>query len=184
MPNHCETDLTITAPAATIEAIRAAHFTPDGALDCGSVIPYPEEYRAKDEAARAWAEQYGDEVLGMMVRPELKDDPTVPPRPKDGFNSGGYEWCCTNWGTKWGTYDAIPISIEAQLGEQATLTASFQSAWAPPTPVLDALAARYPEARIMAQSYEGGCCFKIETEWADGEQMRYEETTYHGPRGG
>lgn len=184
MPNHCETDLTITAPAAIVEAIRAAHFTPDGALDCGSVIPYPEEYRAKDEAARAWAEQYGDKVLGMMVRPELKDDPTVPPRPKDGFNSGGYEWCCTNWGTKWGTYDPAPLTITPTEDGSATLRASFTSAWSPPLPVLHALAARYPEAEIESESYEGGCGYQISAAWGEGTCYRDEESDYTGSRGG
>lgn len=182
MPNHCETDLTITATPEVIHAIAAAHFTPDGALDCDSLIPYPAKLRALDDAAQAWREQYGD-ATGYFVRADLKDDPTIPPRPKDGFNSGGYEWCLTNWGTKWGTYEPRPMVIEED-GKTATLRASFESAWAPPTPVLHVLAERYPTAHLVADSYEGGCGFHLHTEWTDGECSLDEEHSYAGPRGG
>jgi hypothetical protein len=183
MPNHCETDVVITGPADVIEAIRAAHFTPDGALDCGSLIPYPEEYRTKDEAARAWAEQYTD-GSGFRLRPEYQNDPNVPPRPTDGFNSGGYEWCCTNWGTKWGTYDPAPLTLTRDEDGQATIRASFTSAWSPPTPVLGVLAERYPVIEMEADSYEGGCQYHISAAWGEGMCYRDEEHPYSGPRGG
>ena len=41
------------------------------------------------------------------------------PMPKDNPNS--YEWCCENWGTKWGCY-------ELEIGDNLI---SFTSAWSP-----------------------------------------------------
>ena len=184
MPNHCETDLTITAPAAMIEAIVAAHFTPNGALDCNSLIPYPEEYRAKDEAARAWAATYCSDPQGFRLLPEYQDNPDIPPRPINGFNSGGYDWCCANWGTKWGTYDPAPLTITPADDGTAILRAGFSSAWSPPLPVLHALAAKYPEAEIESESYESGWGYQVSVAWDGGSCYRDEEFEYLGPRGG
>jgi len=48
--------------------------------------------------------------------------------PKDTPN--WYGWCCENWGTKWNSYD----------GNVSDSGISFNTAWAPPTPVIAALA--------------------------------------------
>lgn len=51
---------------------------------------------------------------------ELKDTES----PKDTPN--WYDWCCSNWGTKWNSYDGI-VSDNG-IG--------FNTAWAPPFPVI------------------------------------------------
>jgi Api92-like protein with ferredoxin domain len=48
-----------------------------------------------------------------------------------------YEWRNENWGTKWNTTNG---SVKAASG----VVFSFETAWAPPTPVISALAARFP----------------------------------------
>ena len=58
-------------------------------FDFNRFIAYPEEFRRIDEIAEAWLKEHAG-------RPT-----TIRARPKDGFNSGGYEWCYANWGTKW-----------------------------------------------------------------------------------
>ena len=57
----------------------------------------------------------------------------------DGFNSGGYEWCCDNWGTKWGF-------VEPRiLGEDnGYLRYYFESAWAEPTPLILKMSSLFP----------------------------------------
>lgn len=50
-----------------------------------------------------------------------------------------YDWCCDNWGTKWNAY-------ENQQPDSDTII--FETAWAPPEPVIARLAKMYPEAEI------------------------------------
>ena len=184
MPNHCETDYFITGPADLVNTVLEKHFTKDGTLDCSSVIPYPKEYVDLDNARKEWAEKYCDEH-GWRIRPEFEGQ-NIPPRPTDGFNSGGYEWCVSNWGTKWGTYDGCGIAITPlKTGKnRVKASMSFQSAWSPPTPVFHTLAAMYPQLVFRARSYEQGVGYKIISVWKNGECEREDEFTYRGNRGG
>lgn len=109
MPNFCENELTISGP--DVERVLAAmrdleSDDPDEhILDFDKIVPYPQElkdldqrnaeYQAKffaiakddpdrDEKLKALADKYG-------VEPGT-------PWLKDGYNSGGYEWCIEQWG--------------------------------------------------------------------------------------
>lgn len=48
MPNHCETQLTIVAPRASVERIRLSHFDSDGALSLLTLVEIP--YTTSDDA--------------------------------------------------------------------------------------------------------------------------------------
>jgi len=50
-----------------------------------------------------------------------------------------YNWSCAHWGTKWNAYSVV--CGKARDGEAVI---HFETAWAPPLPVLDALAAKFP----------------------------------------
>jgi len=181
MPNHCETDLTITGLDAEVRAVLAKHFTAEGALDCDSVLPYPTEYKELDRFAEEWAQTHCDET-GWRLKPEYEGKNLQ--RPKDGFNSGGYEWKSTQWGTKWGTYDGVGITIVPLKGGKIKALLGFQSAWAPPTPVLHALAAVYPQLTFRAESFEMGMGYRLLNKWEGGEQTAKCEFAYRGRRGG
>ena len=64
-----------------------------------------------------------------------------------------YPWCNHNWGTKWGSYDGI---ADLQSG---VITAEFQSAWSPPTPVIEELSRLYPEVVIEHRFLDEGYGF-------------------------
>jgi hypothetical protein len=168
MPNHCESDLFIHGPNAIIDEVIKKHFTPEGALNCTTVIPYPATYKELDDAVRKWEE-------------DNKDNPNRDWRlqSKDGFNSGGYEWCCTNWGTKWGTYGGSGINKTTR-----GLSTGFQSAWSPPTPVVTALAAMYPKLKIQMNSFERGAGYQVKANWENGELVSEDQSGYRGSRGG
>jgi hypothetical protein len=53
-----------------------------------------------------------------------------------------YNWNHDNWGTKW---DACEVVME--LGARAT-SYKFKTAWAPPTPVLEAMWKQFPQLRF------------------------------------
>lgn len=167
MPNHCETDLTLKGKPALIARVLAAHFKESGELDCDSVIPYPAHLKAMDEAAAKWDKEHPGDWSN---------------RPKDGFNAGGYEWCCSNWGTKWDTYDGFNRQVN-KAGTIAKL--SFLTAWSPPHPVLAKLATMYPDLKIVAKSYERGMGYKCDVRWEGGKCVKnLTDNAYRGSRGG
>ena len=172
MPNHCDNDLYVRGPKAAVTALLAQYVTPDGELDCNAVLPYPAEYAAQDAAARAW----------MVATPAERD--ALGPCPKDGFNSGGYEWCCTNWGTKWGTYSASPPLEQVALPGHRRVKLNFLSAWGPPLPVVEALARLCPEVNLTLRYYECGMAFKGVLKVRGREVLEASEGNYTGTRGG
>jgi hypothetical protein len=59
-----------------------------------------------------------------------------------------YDWCCTNWGTKWNACHSEGFEIH----ESATMTIyNFDTAWSPPVPVIHALAVAYPKLRFRLE---------------------------------
>ena len=92
MPNWCENDLTVEGKIARLKEFQEKMRGKDRHgeethLNEDALIPYPEEFRKMDEAAAQYLKEHPDDWKNA---------------PKDGFNSGGYEWCIENWGTKWG----------------------------------------------------------------------------------
>ena len=73
-----------------------------------------------------------------------------------------YDWSIENWGTKW---NACEVSLDGY-------EYYFETAWSPCSPVIAALAKRFPEA-VMRYTYsESGCCFCGVEEYHDGK-LRY-----------
>ena len=62
-----------------------------------------------------------------------------------------YDWNCDNWGTKWNAYDQ---SYE-DLG-YGCHQLTFDTAWSPPLPVIEALRTKYPDAYIAGHWVEEG----------------------------
>lgn len=53
-----------------------------------------------------------------------------------------YDWCCTNWGTKWDAGQAVINPYNSGI------TITFDTAWGPPVGVIHALAAHYPNLKF------------------------------------
>lgn len=109
MPNWTENELTITGPDVNkvLEAIRSNDI-PDQdkrILDFNRIIPYPQVYRDLDKRAEEYREKFANiekddpdrQQKLAALGAEYGVDPGMP-WIADGFNSGGYEWCCDNWG--------------------------------------------------------------------------------------
>jgi len=73
---------------------------------------------------------------------------------KDGYNSGGYEWCVENWGTKWGFYDVQTAP------RKRGLFYTFRTAWSPPAPLVMAMSRAFPDLTFKLRYYEGGAAYK------------------------
>lgn len=140
----------------------------------GRVFPYPIEYAWDDAIAYDYE----------MEQTKAGKNPWEG-RPTDGYNKGGYDWCCANWGTKWDAYDGFGIAITPSRGKnRLKLTAGFHTAWSPPNGVLANLAAKYPALTITMRSYEGGMGYRVYTKWKNGDCVADEEYQYRGGRGG
>lgn len=213
MPNHCESDLYIYGPVEErmrlarhvaglpplpspkdvrvgtdedelLTSFRIANNTKDQLpvdppsldstdvlFDCNTIIPYPEKYKRLDDAALKWEED-------ARVKREQGLEVSWSDRPTDGFNQGGYEWCCANWGTKWGVYQVV------RKIRKTSLFYSFQSAWAPPEPVIRKLAQMFPKLRLKLKYFEMGAAYQGILELQGEEEINNWSGDYHGRRGG
>jgi len=183
MPNWCENDLAVEGPKEVIEeflkfAAGAAGENPlddEGSpFDFNRFVAYPEEFRRIDEIVEAWLKEHAG-------RPDY--DWRL--RPKDGFNSGGYEWCYANWGTKW---PASRVELEGPVtgydGKTVEVVFHFDTAWSPPKPVIEKAAQLYPALRFELRYFECGCCFNGLFRCSAGEVESDESGPYFGDRGG
>lgn len=141
MPNWCENTLVISGvKRELIESVIKFINGGDSLFDFNKVIPYPSEYARMDDLAQ----EAGDNPIKVPV--------------KDGYNSGGYEWCVNNWGTKWNANSAALSDICITLdGFSATIY--FDTAWSPPNPVVHRLSELFPEVTFSLEYTEPGMGF-------------------------
>ena len=173
MPNHCENDLRITGTKKDVERFLAFAKTDKNEFDYNQFLPYPKKFAALDEAYKQWNKDNRDE------KGALKPGLTWNDAPRDGFNSGGYEWCITTWGTKWNAYN---INIEPFDGESVVI--HFKSAWAPPKPVIEKAGEMFPALEFDLRYFECGAAFNGILRIEKGEVTHDETGTYFGERGG
>jgi hypothetical protein len=136
MPNHISNIVKFQSPDddykaedAAFKLIQTLMKTDESPFDFNVLIPYPEVWSVADEAHRkARDNAYKDKTFAGFDS-----------LPVDGFNHGGYEWCCTNWGTKWNAYD-----IAYQWD-----TVTFNTAWSTPEPIWRELSRRFPTLNLV-----------------------------------
>jgi hypothetical protein len=138
--NSCDNDLTVEGPAEVLaEFLRFA--AGESEFDFNRIIPYPEEFRRQDEAVEAWDREHA----GCDWRA----------RPKNGYNSGGYEWCVANWGTRSLAWRAEVEPVIGYDGKLVQLGFSFETDWDPPLPVVKKAAELYPALCFELRYYQG-----------------------------
>lgn len=207
MPNWTENELTVSGPDVqkVLSAIRSeAHDDEDARLlDFDKIIPYPEPYRFRDQRAQEYQEKLRaiekndpDRQSKLEALAAEYDAEPGAPRIKDGFNTGGYEWRCDFWGTKWnathvtltlrngtGTGQTrkqikcaycqtvnhtqhLKVLICQQCGSPLPEIApqeaflEFDTAWSPPIPVIEKLAALFPDHDFHLAYFEGGTHYR------------------------
>ena len=109
MTSFVENELYVDGSREDVERFKEEAAGENGCLDMNSFIPYPVQFSKQDEVHRLWiddairkAESRGevfsdDQKLDFFFRRRFHSEEAPP----DGFASGGKEWCCENWGTKW-----------------------------------------------------------------------------------
>jgi len=85
-----------------------------------------------------------------------------------------YNWCVSNWGTKW---DACDPYLEDGGGQD--ILYSFSTAWSPPTPVVRKMIETYPELSFSHYYEEPGCDYQGLMEGSNGEVQEDTCGLYH-----
>src|SRR5262249_29612945 len=105
---------------------------------------------------------------------------------KDGFNSGGYQWCTQNWGTKWPARRICDDPPQTWRVESGVTTAGiqFETAWGPPCPVVLKAAQLFPDLELDLRYFECGMHVHGAVSWRKGKVVLKESGRYYGRRGG
>lgn len=87
-----------------------------------------------------------------------------------------YEWHCDKWGTKWGACHTEMQEPWTDSAGNRLVEYTFDTAWAPPVPVIEAMSKMFPKLHITLSCHEECNCFKPFTATFEaGEQTSYEE---------
>ena len=145
MPNWCDNTISISGPAEKLSPIFTKLKEDDSSGLCSILHPMPENTFTGN--------------LGEDERKKCAEE-NIP---------NWYDWCSSNWGTKWDTHDGDWNYEDAGDG-QAILTGSFMTAWGPPIGVYEHAVEAHPDLHIEAMYYEGGCAFAGMWNTIDGEE--------------
>jgi len=158
-------------------------------LDMNKFIPYPKKFKVIDDKVKKFYESYkkvkqkvekGEKLTKKEQKQarelallELEGKGSKPHyKGSDGFNSGGYEWCVQNWGTKWNFGD-----VEIQDKENA-LDYSFTTAWSVPMPILFKMSKMFPNLIFNYSGDEESEEFQVEYEFKEGKMKVIEEKNW------
>jgi hypothetical protein len=115
---------------------------------------------------------------------EIDFDKIIPqPEVIKGGGEGWYDWRNTHWGTKWNACDSLTMSDQS-ADTKRKVTIRFDTAWAPPLPVVEKIVQTYPLLDVTLKYWEGGMQFKGTLRGKRGEIVKHEQSQYKGPRGG
>lgn len=153
MPNWCECEIQVTGDPKQLiqlgewlEALGKQSKDADtwGWNISNALEPYPERFASLDQSVG----KRRDELMKQLEPYKGKSATDVPSEIrsawselcnlKDGFNSGGCEWCKEHWGTKWG------IGSFNYLYDKERFHMSFLSAWTEPRPLINLLSKKFP----------------------------------------
>ena len=171
MPNWCNNALNICGPPKSIDKFMDDITTGPGESDgtnsgmgndyeiLNNLVPVPESL--KEVTSRFGT--IGD------------DDPEKEQKQENIEEHGAvdwYEWCCTNWGTKWGDNQTHLVHEDLVGSDEDTLKKvmlRFDSAWSPPIEGMDVVAAKYPDIMFDLRFWEPGMGFQGFKIWGSGE---------------
>jgi len=148
MPNWCNNTIEISHPDkskmdALIASVNEGKF-------CNHVIPVP-------ESLHIVAGRVGDDTDPKQIELEAQEKSN---REQYGYATW-YDFCVNEWGTKWDVEPYSPVGYEVNLNgdplPENKIVFGFDSAWAPPCGVADALIEQGYAVRLYY--YESGMAF-------------------------
>jgi len=183
MPNWCENELVVEGKTEEVKKfLERIGFKENGNgeepdFDFNIFIPYPQKYKDIDKVAEDMAKR---ERLKPIEEQNWRNIPA------DGFNSGGYDWCVKNWGTKWNACETTFEALESygENKEDSMIQINFETAWAPPKPVIEAIGKEYPELSFSLRYFECGAAYNGVLIIEKGKVESDNVGSYYGHRGG
>lgn len=150
MPNWCYNAISISTktPKQFAELIQGIMNDSEQPFDFNRIIPMPEELR-------------DTEAFNQPNANELKQ--------KYGFTDW-YDWSSANWNTKWNACE-----VEFTIETSTNLSLTFNTAWSPPTPVIEKIAELFPFASIEHKYEESGMGYWGEVIYENGNAISSEE---------
>jgi len=188
MPNHVDCELIVIGTKAKVLQFKEFAEGKDMLIDCDKFIPYPKEYKEQDLKCCELNDKRATLVKVLEKEGKTRHEawPIAAkefPVGTDGFNSGGYEWCIENWGTKWGIYDCSLTSEHEYKGE-VTIEYAFQCAWSPCFPVILAMGDKFRDMTFEFRYFECGAGFNGLYIVKHGTLGSDRQGEYFGHRGG
>jgi hypothetical protein len=157
MPNWCENTILIQGDPAVMEDLMNTLEEGGNPFSFNKVIKMPD-------------------ALEGTSAPERNEE--VKKRNVELYGSADwYDWASTNWGTKWNSSDThiTDDNTDLRLPGYRTVRIQFNTAWAPPFPVYDMLAVRFPNTNIYICYDEPGCDFSGYRMYSDGKVVQERE---------
>ena len=168
MPNYCRSTLSLSGNKKDIKNFREK-FEEDGKLLATNVIPYPKDFELLDKKKNDEKELTDeDEKELTLIGLEGKYDMN-----KDGYNQGGYAWCCSNWGTKWGFCDCC-VEVDC---DDFDLIYDFETAWSPISKVIREMSRQFPNIIFNYFCDEESGAFRFDAEYKNGIETDYYDRT-------
>jgi len=166
MPNWCSNTVNVSGPPADVE--RFLFQAQQKHLSWNRKEAWP------SSAPEGWVEDTG--FFWNFVTPPAS---IQNPEHYWGSNVHGehpsghwYEWNAEHWGTKW---DVDPDITAMSYPDVMRVSITFESAWAPPTPVIAAIAEQYPMLRIKHDFSEEGASFWGNVIYDNGTEIERQE---------
>src|SRR5271155_1321112 len=161
MPNWCYNSLEVQGSPEDLTRFKETVSNDEQQFDFNRIVSMPEDLNisARGRPEMAYEAFYGDptQILTYewvkeknietveQLREHFDTDPEVrkqADRYKANFDKYGYtywyDWRLDQWGTKWNVDDPV-VSDEGNA-----LTITFDTAWSPPLPIFEKLAAMFP----------------------------------------
>lgn len=139
MPNHCNNIITVSGPIKELRRFLSEVASEKSVFDFNKILPCPKELLDVASPVRIVSQEEVDKnTRNGSINPGITQERHDELVAKHGTASW-YDWCCENWGTKWGAYD---VTDWVKVGKG--FEASYDSAWAPPTKGLVNLSKSFP----------------------------------------
>ena len=173
MPNHVTNILTLTGSAEDIAKIKELAHVGEEDFSFEGLVPMPTQIKNTVASSISSDEPKYEVRDGVEVFMENSTEEGRASLQKKYGCTNWYDWACTNWGTKWGSYDS---TLEDE-GEDF-LQYTFLTAWSFPEEFFLQFSQRFPDVHMKVRFADedfGNNCGEVELMEGDFTEAHYPE---------